>query len=166
MEQNTYPKTFTHRNDHHSVVVVANAEQEAQLPDDYRPAVTGASGQTVDAADHATDVMLTPEYAQLMADREALEQARAEFAEHEARTRKELEDGAQALADDRAKLTAGYRESVAQLEADRAAWEASKHDQAPEGTGDTASAAPATPAAAADAPAATAPAKRVRTAKE
>lgn len=161
MNQNAYPKIFTHRNDHKSQVVIANAEQEAQLPPEYLPEVVGVSGQTISAADNAA-VVLSPDHEALLAEREKLEQDRATFAQLVADAQKDHADQQQALADERAKLTAGYKESMAQLEADRVAWEASKYAQASEGTTDTASA----PSAVADAPApAATPAKRVRTAK-
>lgn len=170
---NAYPKTFTHCSNIHATVVVANAEQEAQLPDEYRPAVAGASGTTVAAADHAADVMLSPEYAQLLADREKLEQDRAEFAEHVANTMRDLTADRNTLDADRARLVEGYTADKAKQDADRARlddemakWEATKAGAAPdEGVADTA-AAPADKPAAESAPAAAGPAKRVRTAKE
>ena len=103
-----YPKVCTHRNDHTSQVVVANAEQEAALPDEYRAAVTGTSGQTLAAADHAADVMLSTEYSAMLAGREKLEADRLELAQ----ARAELEK-------DRAELTAGYKGAMEKLEADR-----------------------------------------------
>lgn len=87
-----YPKIFTHCSDHNSKVVVANAEQEAQLPAEFLPAVAGASGSAISAADQATSVMLSPQYSQLLTDREALARERAEFAEHAAADRQALED--------------------------------------------------------------------------
>lgn len=106
---NQYPKTFTHRDDHMSSVVVMNAEQEAQLPVEYLPAVTGEAGQTVSAADNAADVMLSPEYAAVLADREKIEQERTALAEDRAQLEKQ-----------RAELTAGYKGAMDALEADRA----------------------------------------------
>lgn len=142
-----YPKICTHRNDANSQVVVSNAEQEAQLPEEYRSAVVGSAGEILSSADHAADVMLSDEYAKILADREQLEADRLALA----KDRAELEE-------QRANLTAGYKESMDKLEADRAEWEAAKGSQAPEGTTDN------TTAAAADA--STAPTKRTRTARE
>jgi septal ring factor EnvC (AmiA/AmiB activator) len=160
MNQNTYPKIFTHRNDHKSQVVIANAEQEAQLPPEYLPEVVGAGGQTISGADHAANVMLSPEYDALLADREKLEQDRATFAQLVADAQRDASQQMQDLADERAKLTAGYKESMAQLEADRATLNADRQEledqRQPADTGTTDQAAPA-PAAG--------PAKRVRTAK-
>lgn len=107
-----YPKICKSRFDHQSQVVVANAEQEAALPEEFQEQRTGGQSD-------ATDVMLSPEYGAILAEREKLEKDRAEFAEHMAAQEK-------ALAEQRAELTAGYKASMEQLEADRAAWEASK----------------------------------------
>lgn len=160
-----YPKTFTHRADPRSSVVVMNADQEAQLPAEYLPPVTGASGQTISGADHAANVMLSPEYDLLLAEREKLEQDRATFAELVAAAQKDHAADVQALADERAKLTAGYKESMAQLEADRERlnedwrlFDAAKSGSQPEDPA-------ASDDAAETAAAAAAPAKRVRTAK-
>lgn len=114
-----YPKSFTSRLNHQATVVVANAEQEAQLPDEFRPPVV-RNGVVVTASDNAADVMLTPEYGQMMAAREYLERARTEFAEYEAKTRKELDDTAQALRTDRNNLIAGYTADKTKLDEDRA----------------------------------------------
>jgi hypothetical protein len=133
-----YPKIFTHRNDHKSQVVIANAEQEAQLPDEYLP-VVAVAGQAVSNADHAANAMLSPEYDALMEAREQLEQDRTDLANARAHLEK-----------DRAELTAGYKASVAKLDEERAAFEALRH------------AAPVD----IEAPAAAAPAKRTRAAKE
>lgn len=93
-----YPKTFTHRHDQHASVVVMNAEQEAELPDEFRPVVTGDSvGQASPAAPVMTPaeaLLLSPEYADFIADRDQL--------------------GAE-----RANLTAGYKADKALLDADR-----------------------------------------------
>lgn len=160
MNQNPYPKIFTNRFDHKSQVVIANAEQEAQLPPEYLPQSVGVSIQPASSA--GTDESL-------LSEREKLEQDRATFAQLVADAQRDASQQIQELADDRAalekqraELTEGYKASMAKLEADRAEWEASKHAQAPEGTSDTAS----TPSPAAEAPApAAVPAKRVRTAK-
>lgn len=66
-----YPKIAINRNDNRQQVVVANAEQEAQLPDEFRPLhdAPGASG--IEYAE------LKAARAQLEADRLALEEDRA-----------------------------------------------------------------------------------------
>jgi hypothetical protein len=164
----TYPKTFTHRDDHNSSVVVMNAEQESQLPAEFLPAVVvgGLSGSTalVSAGDLAADVMLTPEYAQLLADREKLEQDRAEFAEHVANTMRDLTADRNTLDADRARLVEGYTADKAKQDADRialdnerAAFELTKTGAAPDDA--------AAPADTAAADTAAGPAKRVRVAK-
>lgn len=161
MNQNTYPKIFTHRNDHKSQVVIANAEQEAQLPPEYLPEVVGAGGQTISGADHAANVMLSPEYDALLAEREKLEADRATFAQLVADAQRDATKQMQDLTDERAKLTAGYKESMAQLEADRTALAVER--QAMEDQRQ-----PVDPGAGnqgASAAAAAVPAKRVRTAK-
>jgi hypothetical protein len=156
MNQNTYPKIFSHRNDARSQVVVANAEQEAELPAEYLPEVVGVSGQTMSGADHAAAVLLSPAYDQVMAEREALERARTEFAALVEKSQKDLAEQAQKLADERAELTAGYKASVDKLAIDRDTLdhERAKMDeekrQLQEGSK----------------PAGDAPAKRTRTAKE
>jgi len=171
---NQYPKTFTHCSDHNSKVVVANAEQEAQLPAEYLPAVT-AGGSTISAADQATNVLLSPEYSQLLADREALAAERAEFAEHSAAERKALVGLREKLEEDRKELVDGYKAAkekldadLAQLAADRQALEDKRPPVQPAGD----AAAPATttdsaapPAAAPAADTTATPAKRVRHAK-
>lgn len=172
MNQNTYPKIFTHRNDHKSQVVIANAEQEAQLPAEYLPEVTGVSGQTISGADHAANVMLSPEYDALLAEREKLEKDRAEFAGLVAAAQKdaaaqhqELAEGRAKLQADRDELTAGYKASMEKLEADRAKLDEDQRlfDAAKAGSQPDTAPAEATTT---DTPAAaTAPAKRVRTAK-
>jgi hypothetical protein len=105
-----YPKIFTNRHDSRQQVVIANAEQEAELPAEFLPP-SGATG----TADNSTDVLLSTEYAALKADREQLEA-------------------------DRVALTVGYKEAMAQLEADReqlekdrAAFEAEKAAPAADG---------------------------------
>jgi hypothetical protein len=166
MKQNQYPKTFTHRDDHMSSVVVMNADQESQLPVEYLPASTGESGQTISGADKVADLMLSPEYAALLADREKLEQDRKEFAELVANAQREAAEQAQKLADDRAELTAGYKGAMDALNADRAKLEEDQRlfDAAKAGS------APDTPPAdtvgTTDAAPAAAPAKRVRTPKD
>jgi hypothetical protein len=111
-----YPKIFTHRHDSRQQVVIANAEQEAQLPAEFLPP-SGAAG----TADNSTDALLSSEYASLKAEREQLDADKA------------------ALEADRATLTAGYKQAMADLEADReqlakerAAFEAEKAAPAPE----------------------------------
>lgn len=93
-----YPKTFTHRHDQHASVVVMNAEQEADLPEEFRPLVTGGSiGQASPVAPVMTPaeaLLLSPEYADFIADRDQ-------------------------LAVDRANLTAGYKADKALLDAER-----------------------------------------------
>lgn len=169
----TYPKIFTHRTDHNSKVVIANAEQEAQLPADYLPPVTlGDTGHTMSGADAATKAMLSPEYDALLADREQLEKDRTEFAELTAVAQKDaanqmadLEAARTELQAERDKLTEGYKASVAQLEADRATlaaeiegWNKTKAGEQP------ADAAP--PAEPAPAAASGTPAKRTRQARD
>jgi hypothetical protein len=163
---NTYPKIFTHRNDHKSQVVIANAEQEAQLPPEYLPPVVGVSGQTVSGENRLTDAMLAPEYDALLAEREKLENDRAEFANLVAAAQKDAAQQHQQLADDRAALTAGYKDSMAKLEADRAKldedqrlFDAAKAGEQPDtaSADDKATGTTSAPAAG--------PAKRVRTAK-
>jgi nicotinic acid phosphoribosyltransferase len=173
---NAYPKTFTHRDDHLSAVVVMNAEQESQLPAEFLPAVVvgGLTGSSVMAAsDLAADVMLTPEYAAMLTDRETLERDRTAFAEYEALTRSQLAADADKLAQDRANLVAGYTADKNKLDADRialdqerAAFEAAKAGAAPDpaaATSDTTNG--GDPAADATDTAAAGPAKRVRVAK-
>lgn len=99
-----YPKICKSRFDHRSQVVVANAEQEAALPEEFQEQRTGGQSD-------ATDMMLSPEYGTILAEREKLEKDRAEFAEH----------------------MAAQEKALAELRrADRAAWEASKGDPDPE----------------------------------
>lgn len=105
-----YPKIFTHRHDSRQQVVIANAEQEAQLPAEFLP-LSGATG----TADSSAEVLLSTEYAALKAEREQLEADKA------------------AMEADRATLTAGYKQAMADLEAereqlakDRAAFESEK----------------------------------------
>lgn len=146
-----YPKVCTNRNDANSQVVVANAEQEAQLPDEYRSNVLTGAGETISGADHAANVMLSPEYDKILADREQLEADRLALAQDRA-----------ALEEQRANLTAGYQESMDKLEADREQldedqrqFEAAKAGEQPTSDGATASA-DTSPA----------PVKRTRTARE
>jgi hypothetical protein len=159
-----YPKTCKSRFDAHSQVIVANAEQEAELPEEFRPLSTG-TGQT-----GGTDVMLSPAYDDVLAAREKLEKDRAEFAQLVAAAQKdaaaqhqELAEGRAKLQADRDELTAGYKASMEKLEGDRAKLEEDQRlfDEAKAGsqptTSDTATAAPAAATAT--------PAKRVRTAK-
>lgn len=161
---NQYPKTFTHRDDHMSSVVVMNAEQESQLPVEYLPARTGVAGQTVSAADHAADVMLSPEYGALMAVREKLEHDRKEFAELVANAQREAAEQAQKLAADRKELTDGYKGAMEALAADRATLTAEIEGWNKTKAGEQPAAVPP-PADPAPAAATATPAKRVRTAK-
>lgn len=93
-----YPKTFTHRHDQHATVVVMNAEQESELPEEFRPVqAVGSVGQVSPAITTMTPaeaLLLSPEYADFIADRDQ-------------------------LAVDRANLTAGYKADKALLDADR-----------------------------------------------
>jgi hypothetical protein len=166
MNQNTYPKIFTHRNDHKSQVVIANAEQEAELPPEYLPPVVGVAGQTMTGENRLTEAMLSPEYDALLAEREKLEKDRAEFADLVAAAQKDAAQQHQQLADDRASLTAGYKESMAKLEADRAKLDEDQRLFDAAKAGSQPDTAPADDKAATAAPApAAGPAKRVRTAK-
>lgn len=148
-----YPKICTSRHDHHSQVVVANAEQEAELPEEFRAAVV-VGGTTMSAEDASTIAMLSPEYSALQADRENLERDRLDLAEAQAQ-----------LAKDRHELTNGYKDAMGKLEADRA-----KHDEDVRLFEVTkAGEQPAAADKIADAPTDTStstPAKRVRTAKD
>lgn len=99
----SYPKIFTHFSNPNASVVVANADQEAELPDEYRPAEASS-----------IDIRLSPEYDQLKAGREQLEQ-------------------------DRANLIAGYTADKANLQAARerlneeiAEWERIKAGETPD----------------------------------
>lgn len=114
-----YPKICKSRFDHRSQVVVANAEQEAALPEEFQEQRTGGQSD-------ATDMMLSPEYGTILAEREKLEKDRSVFAQYMAASEQDL-------ADQRAELTAGYKASMEQLEADRAAWEDNKSAAAPTG---------------------------------
>lgn len=105
-----YPKICTSRKDHTSKVVVANAEQEAELPEEYQDVRAGQVGE-------ASDVLLSPAYDELLAAREQLEKDRADFAAHMAEQEKSLSDR-------RDELTAGYRASVEDLKAGSAALDA------------------------------------------
>lgn len=93
-----YPKTFTHRHDPHASVVVMSAEQEAELPEEFRAPLIGASlGRALPAAPEITPaeaLLLLPEYADFIADRDQ-------------------------LAVDRANLTAGYKADKALVDAER-----------------------------------------------
>lgn len=91
-----YPKTFTHRQDRNATVVVMNAEQEAELPAEFRPlpAAAGQSQPTTPTMTPAEALLLSPEYADFIADRDQ-------------------------LSVDRANLTAGYKADKALLDADR-----------------------------------------------
>jgi len=172
MNQNTYPKIFTHRNDHKSQVVIANAEQEAELPPEYLPPVVGVAGQTMTGENRLTEAMLSPEYAALLADREKLEQDRTTFAglvadaqRDAAQQMADLESGRAALQEERDELTAGYKASMQKFEADRAKLDEDQRlfDAKAGSQPDTA---PADDKTATTAPApAAGPAKRVRTAK-
>lgn len=105
-----YPKICTSRKDHTSKVVVANAKQEAELPEEYQE-LRGEGRQD------SAEVLLSPEYDTLLAEREKLEKDRADFAAHMAKQEKSLSDR-------RDELTAGYKGAVEQLNADRAALDA------------------------------------------
>jgi len=100
-----YPKICTSRNDSRQQVVVANAEQEAALPEEFQP----LSGSTSTTGGFA-DVLLSPEYAALKADQAQLAADKL------------------ALEEERAALTAGYQESMAELDADRAALKAEREE--------------------------------------
>ncbi len=106
-----YPKTFTHRDDRNQKVVIANAEQEAELPAEYLPDGGASVAQSGD----------------VLAEREKLERDRTEFAELVAASGKDaskqmqdLEEGRAKLQQDRDELTKGYKASMEKLEADRA----------------------------------------------
>lgn len=161
-----YPKVFTHRDDHNSKVVIMNADQEAQLPAEYLP----EGGARVSGETGGSAITLESD-STLMADREKLEQDRAEFAALVAAAQKdaaaqhqELAEGRAKLQADRDELTAGYKADKAKLDEDRATldaeiegWNKTKAGEQP-----AAIAPPSDPAPAA---ATATPAKRVRTAK-
>lgn len=132
----SYPKTFTSRYDHHASVVVMNAEQEAELPAEFRAAdsnnLVGAGGQagaggiskdseSTGSTSKSDDVLLTPEYGAVVVDREKLERDRTEFAELMAKEQKELADGKANLQQERAQLTASYKADKQKLDEDREA---------------------------------------------
>lgn len=150
-----YPKTFTHRHDQHATVVVMNAEQEAELPEEFRPVqAVGSVGQMRPAIPMITPaeaLLLSPEYADFIADRDQ-------------------------LAIDRANLTAGYKADKALLDADRELLDAQRaqldeeraqfeHDKAA-GRLDVPTAPDQESAADTEKDGATEPAKRTRAAKD
>jgi hypothetical protein len=161
-----YPKTFVHRENHHAQVVVANAEQEAELPPDF--VLHASHGPALDPA--AARAQLEQERAALAAERAALAEERASFDAMQQGATNDLNLIADELEAERQRLNedlAQFAADRAAHEADRATWEAQKNSAQPPTTGETgAASATAEGTAAGETPAPSAvPAKR-KNAKE
>lgn len=130
-----YPKTFVHRHNQHATVVVANPEQEAELPKDFiLHATHGAAPSPADELEK-----LKQERDALAADRALLDKERAEFNALQEHASTELSAIADELEGERKKLADGLAQLAADRAAhdsDRAAWEAQKNSAQPPGTGE------------------------------
>lgn len=75
----SYPKTFVHRADHMSMVVVMNADQEAQLPGEYqfKPPAGEPYTPAAPVATAADDAAFLSQASDLAAEREQLATDRA-----------------------------------------------------------------------------------------
>jgi hypothetical protein len=174
MQTMQFPMTLTHRSNPHAQVVVANAEQLAEIDPDYLPTIaagvpavlTAAAaipGVNLDAGTTAVDIAEDAER------RQSLDEAVDEFTAHVQAETAKIDAARQQLDADRATLA----QQIADLARERAEFEAQRATTvaAPAGTGDIGGDAGATSAAAegdatgdtAAAPAA--PAKRTRAAK-
>lgn len=130
-----YPKTYVHRDNHHAQVVVANAEQEAELPAGF--ILHATHGSAPSPADELAK--LEQARAALAADRAAFDDERAKFEALRAHSTSEINAIADELETERQKLASGLAElegARAVHEADRAAWEEQKASAQPPVTGE------------------------------
>lgn len=165
--QHIFPMVLTHRTDRSAQIVVANAEQLAEVPEEFQPPTTAPAI----ASAAIPGVNLSAELAELDERRKSLDEAVDEFTAHVQTETDKLAALRRQIDTDRAELTA-HR---AALDDERARWDAQKNSAQPPddaGTGETAGDAAANQAAAEGAatgetaaPAA-APAKRTRAAKD
>ena len=171
-----FPMVLTHRSNPHAQVVVANAEQLAEIPADYLPETTGDAPAVVAAAAAIPGVNLdagtgaTVDAADEAEGRQSLNEAVDEFTAHVQAETAKIDAARTQLAADRATLdqqTAALNEQMEALARERAEFEAQRASTTA-GTGDiggdTGAASPAAEGAAtgdtATPPAA--PAKRTR----
>jgi hypothetical protein len=132
-----FPMTLTHRSNPHAQVVVANAEQLAEIPAEYLPETVDGTPAVVTAAAAVPGVNLDTAIADDAERRQSLDEAVDEFTAHvQAETAKI--DAARAQLDaDRATLreqTAALTEQQEALARERADFEAQRAAAA--GTGD------------------------------
>jgi TolA-binding protein len=173
-----FPMTLTHRSNPHAQVVVANAEQLAEIPAEYLPETTGDAPAVVTAAAAIPGVNLdagadvgTSDTAEQAERRQSLDEAVDEFTAHVQAEETRLAAARNQIEQDRATLreqTAALTEQQEALARERAEFDAQRAAAAGTGDigGDTGAASPAAEGAAtgdaATPPAA--PAKRTRAA--
>jgi TolA-binding protein len=163
MQQQQFPMILTHRENAHAQIVVANAEQLADVPEEFLPAVAADVVTAVTAAAAIPGVSLDASLADLDAQRAEFSRTVDEFTAHVQTETEQLAAMRAQIDSDRSDL----EELRAQLEQDRATFETQRASTAA-GTGETAGetgAASAIAEGAATGDAAT-PAKRTRAAKE
>lgn len=95
-----YPKICTHRDNPHAQVVVASAEQEAALPEEYR-SITGEGYIAPDSAILHDEVL-----AALSADRAQLDKDRLAFSDDLEKAKAELRAEREALDAERTEFAA------------------------------------------------------------
>lgn len=170
-----FPMTLTHRSNPHAQVVVANAEQLAEIPAEYLPEATGDAPAVVTAAAAIPGVNLdTVDTVEDAERRQSLAEAVDEFTAHVQAETAKIDAARSQLEQDRATLdqqTAALNEQMEALARERAEFEVQRAPTTAgtgETTGDTGTAsAAAEGAATGDAAAApAAPAKRTRATKE
>lgn len=131
MQKQQFPMILTHRENAHAQIVVANAEQLADVPEEFLPP---ASVPTVTAAAAIPGANIDAGVAELDAQRAEFSRTVDEFTAH-------VQTETEQLAVMRAEIDA-EREQLdadrAQLEQDRAAFEAQKNSAQPPATGDVA----------------------------
>jgi len=138
-----FPMTLTHRSNPHAQVVVANAEQLAEIPAEYLPETTGDAPAVVTAAAAIPGVNLdagTVDSAEEAERRQSLDEAVDEFTAHVQAETSKIDAARAQLDADRATLaeqTAALNEQMEALARDRADFEAQRAAAAGvAGTGD------------------------------
>lgn len=129
--QHIFPMILTHRTDRSAQIVVANAEQLAEVPEDFLPPTTAT---TAIASAAIPGVNLSAELAELDERRKSLDEAVDEFTAHVQTETDKLAALRRQIDTDRAELNA-HR---AALDDERARWDAQKNSaQPPESGADT-----------------------------
>lgn len=150
MQALQFPMILKHRSDPHAQIVVASAEQLAEVPEDFRPLTVDTAASAVAAAASAD---LDAVHAELDARRKALDESADEFATYVLEQTQKIDAARAELQKDADELAAqqdALSRERAEFEALRATAAAPVNTMDGEPVGDKA----------------TAPAKRTRAAKE